>query len=227
MLALRKISPARNTADETATPEAAKTAPVRPIKFGGLPTLSEVSPEYAALVQRRDELQAEQAGLRTDLAEIGRAIGAAAPATDRAARAARVIDGDQAGLSLADLRERSGAHQRRLADLDAAIEVLDGRIRESRMAASAMIRDRIEPQHRALVRTICDRLLALHEASRAYHEFATELNDGQVAWSDLRPMFPAFLGDPGSAQSSVAIYLAEAANYGFIPAASIPAKLRR
>jgi septal ring factor EnvC (AmiA/AmiB activator) len=226
MLALRKISPAR-TADATATPEAAKTAPVRALKFGGLPTLSEVSPEYAALVARRDELQTEQAGLRTELGDISRAIAAAAPATDRAARAARVIDGDQASLSLADLQERRAAHQRRLADLDEGLEVLDGRVREARMTASAMIRDRIEPQHRALVRTICDRLLALHEASRAYHKFATELNDGTVAWSDLRPMFPAFLGDPGSAQSSVAIFLAEAANYGFIPAALIPAKLRR
>ena len=223
MLALRKINPARNTTDA----EAAKTAPVRAIKFGGLPTLSDVSPEYAALVARRDELQAEQHGHRTELAEISRAISAAAPATDRAARAARVIDGDQASLSVADLQQRRGGHQRRLADLDAALEVLDDRIREARMTASAIIRDRVEPQHRALVRTICDRLLALHDASRAYHEFVTELNDGQVAWSALRPMFPAFLGDPRSAQGVVAIYLAEAANYGFIPAASIPAKLRR
>jgi hypothetical protein len=226
-LALRGIGSARNAAGAVEPDKATAAAP-RPGAFGGLPTLAAASPEYARLVERRDELQAEQIALRTEIGDIGRALDEAAPATDRAARAARVIDGNQTGLSVADLRERLRVCHQRAADLDAALEVLTGRISEERMRASAIIRDRIDPQHKALVRTICDRLVALHEASAAYTAFANELNAGGVAWSALRAMpVTSFLGDPRSKEGAVARYLREAVEYGFISPSAIPAKLRR
>lgn len=200
------------------------------MKSSSPPTLRETSPVYATLTQQRDDLLAEQTALRVELIALAHRLdessGEGSPGQNAAAaRIASILGEPSTQLGQSD-RERYLTVSQRIADINAALEILAGRITSERMRASAIIRDQVEGEHKHLVADICAKLASLHEASAKYTEFANALNADNVAWSALEPMFPKFLSGPTDKNGNVARYLREAVLHGFISATSIPASLK-
>lgn len=131
------------------------------------------------------------------------------------------------------LAGKSVERHRQVHEIDADIAALDAAIEQLRqdtlpeiMKASAVIRDRVAPRHAELVRAMAKAMLSLRESFADYLALANELNGKGIAWSALRPMHPAWLGDPDHRYSPVACWLREAATYGFIDREEIPEGLR-
>jgi hypothetical protein len=198
-------------------------------------TLAEVSPMYRDLIAKRQQLSNELVELDGERRRLAREIDAAGyfinvdqvAAENAKAKIARVAEiiGD-APVQCTDSFKEYAQINLRFSDLQSAMEILDRKIHDERMHASAIVREKIGGEYKALVAEICDCLLRLHEASAAYHEFTTALNSDGVAWSQLRAMPAKFLGAPTSRNSNLAVYLREAATYDFIKSSVIPEKIR-
>jgi hypothetical protein len=192
------------------------------------PTLREVSPEFKRLSDKAEQLRAEDNTISAELQvllakyEVGKAT------TDRQLRVARELAGEEAGTDPlnAGTKERIAAIAERRAEIALALDLLRLPLVNARMSASAIVQQHVAPAHSQLVANICEKLIELHKAHAAYFIFADCLNSEGVAWSALHPMQAHFLGDPKSPQSAIGRYLNEAAKHGFVPAATIPAKLR-
>jgi hypothetical protein len=205
-----------------------------------IPTLREASREYAALCDRRTELQTKRDDLAKDAATLNQlAYEEATTASGqigktRADRIAKIAGGEAvqsdaaaAPASKNELYERQVAVSQQLADFNDALLLLNSKISAARLATSAIIREQIRPMHARLVADICARLIELHRANATYHQFTATCNDEQIAWSPLEPMFPRFIGGPRRAESKIADYLHSAAKNGFIDQSMIPGELRR
>ena len=110
--------------------------------------------------------------------------------------------------------------------VEAALEELRQQAIEEVLTASSTIRERVAPRHAALVADMAEHMLALHASFADYVAFTGELNGKGIAWAQLRAMHPAFCGEPSDPWSPVAMWLREAAQYGFIDREQIPEGLR-
>ncbi len=199
------------------------------------PALAEVSPMYRDLVAKRQQLSDELVELNVARRRLAREIDAlgyfvsvdqvaAENAKAKIVRVAEIIG--EAPVQCTDSFKEYAQINLRFSDIQSAIEILDRKIHAERMHASAIVREKIGGEYKALVVEICDCLLRLHEASFSYHRFTSALNADGCAWSQLRAMPAKFLGAPTSRNSNLAVYLREAATYDFIKSSVIPEKIR-
>ncbi|SUU89994.1 hypothetical protein EDC40_10358 [Aminobacter aminovorans] len=199
---------------------------------GEISRLEAVSPEYARLKAKRAKLLAEQVEIATQSAKVSNGIRGHREniirrlPTAQETRVAELLEDprpapsrDSAALDSLEVLEA------RHLDLNVALAALDRRIAAARMAASAMVRDQVEPEYRALVSAICEQLIALHGAVERYEAFTDSLNADEVAWSSLVGM-PLQFANGRDRYSPVAQYLREAAKHGFISANKVPEAIR-
>jgi len=194
-----------------------------------IPTLAAVSPEYSALLERREELTAEMQTLRGEQTTLFSKLDKSSksrPVVDQDARVAAILGDAAVERPGPTDQERYTSNLQRQADVKEALHVLTGRIMKARMAASAIICEQVEERHKKLVRNVAEKLLEVREAAAEYFEFAQTLNSDGVAWSRLHAMHPHFLGEPNDRQGDVARYLREAAKHGFISPALIPERFK-
>jgi hypothetical protein len=201
-----------------------------------LPTLASVSPKYAELRRKQTELSLEHAALRDEALALGRKHAAmkreqgrhlASAVTDQA-KAARVAEvlGEPVQLLAKGDADRLAEITDRMRMIDEAQAELRNRISDEIPRASAEIQKMVAPEHRRLIREICEALVVVHKASAAYHAFADQLNADGVWWSALGPSHPLFLGMPQDPESPVARYLREARDNDHFPASRIPEECR-
>lgn len=198
------------------------------------PTLAEVSSTYKTLVEKKAELQAELVNLGRELLSLPKKIDAdggfgVTAESISAANLARARASELLGekpVEDVNLRARYVEVNRKIGDVKTALEMLDLRLGEERMAASSVLCEKISNDHRKLVVEMCKRAVDLYEATARYDEFVGALNADGVAWSKLRPMQPQFCGAPDDRNGGLAMYLREAATYGFIGLGEIPERIR-
>lgn len=194
-----------------------------------IPNPAEVHPELRVLLKRRESLRIRINELEDEYSrESARLIEQSHAGRGRAALAASLADGVDPATAM-NKRESVpsiGAIYDELEATKAAIELLDGKIRNARGAASATIRPMIEGEHRRLVQEMAGAFMALNETWRNYRLFVDELNRRQIAWSMLGPMHPNFLGEPDSKDSVVGMWLNEAVRQRFIDRSRLPEKMR-
>lgn len=177
------------------------------------PRLREIEDRVAKLKDRLAELKREHVRSIELMREA---------ATDRIRREAGEI---LANRPTEAHRSPPDVHKDILA-VEHAIEQLRVEANDATMEASATIRERVAPRHAALVRNVADAMLTLYRAHADYIEFADNLNSRGIAWSMLYPMHVSWLGEPTDRQSNVAMWLKEAVRNKFIPADTIPERLR-
>jgi len=201
-----------------------------------MPTIASASVEYPKLLERLAQLQTTRAELSAEADALARTILNALKGDgeyhrqERQDRVAKLVAGAAielgAGPSLDHDRERQAKLACSIDEIDAALREINSQIFSERMKASATICDQIRPEHKRLIADICAALAAVQAASLAYSRFTTTCNENGIAWSQLGPMFPAFIGDPKRNDTRLANYFHRAARDGFIAKSDIPQELR-
>lgn len=197
-----------------------------------IPSIASVSPEYVALVEKRFKVLDQLNALERDISSVMERMHQAT-ATEAAllqqARVSAILD-DEAGEAAecrAVMGKRISELQDRATDLRAALAELDRRINDAKQKASQVICGMIEPQHRALVLAMVDKLRELHEAHIAYWRFTQALHSEDISWTRLGVMHPNFLGAPTDHSGRAAHYFFDAARLGFIQREDIPKEFIR
>lgn len=175
-----------------------------------VPSLADVSAEYAELVTKRAALQTRQAQAASERREVLRQI-EAAPEPAYRPGVAQLL-GEQ-GDSTSAMRERLKELTALDRDLTQAIEVLRQRIQTARTTASREACALIKPEYGRRVTALCDALKATAAARASYDELRDQLDAEDIAWGSLVPMVPNFLGDPRDGH--IQRYLKEAKEAGY------------
>lgn len=177
-----------------------------------VPALVDVSQTLTALLQQQGEFESRQKSLRQELDKSLQA-----QAREKAARISDLI----AGTPRPSHRDPSTIATE-IKDVGAAIEELGRRIVHARVEASAKIREIVAPEHKRLVREMVVAMVQLHTSFKEYQKFTDTLNAKGIAWSQLHPMMPHFVGEPDSKFSAMADWLREAAAAGFVSVRELP-----
>src|SRR5262249_48250477 len=134
--------------------------------------------------------------------------------------------GDRLPDTAIPTRERLAELQQHARALKEAVAVLEGRISQERLAASALVCDQVSEEHRRRAREISLRLLDVREAMLGYVKLVDLLNSEDIAWSHIGPAQVLALGDPHDRQSRLALYLRQMAEAGHLDATEIPEAIR-
>lgn len=126
------------------------------------------------------------------------------------------------------LRESVAEMAHRLAVLRMAIDMQRKNIEQLRAEIGKQIALELMPQHVANVRKVIDALLVLNDALEAEHNLRQECFDNDVPISSLiRPMpFPG-CGRLSQDNSRLFLYLADAAEHGFIEKRDLPESVQK
>ncbi len=157
-----------------------------------VPSLSEASPEYAALVDKRQELLTQQSALTAERNELVRKIEEAPAPTMRPGVAALL---GETSDSTTGLRTRLAEVQRTLSDIEAALEIVRQRLAVARTAASRTICLQVKSEYGRRVAAMCNALKAIAAARADYDDLRDQFEREDVSWGSLVPMVPNFLGD--------------------------------
>lgn len=157
-----------------------------------VPSLAEASPEYAALIDKQQELLTRQSALNAERRDITRKIEEAPAPAMRPGVAALL---GETSDSTTGLRTRLAEMQRTLSDIDAALEVIRQRLAVARTAASKTICTAARPEYGRRVGAVCEALKAVAIARAAYDDLRGELERQDVSWASLGPVSLGFLGD--------------------------------
>ena len=175
--------------------------------------LTELQLEVMTLEAKRQSLEAELAGS----AEAGAAsrIAAEAQALLAGASAEKAMQGD--------LRVLLGKTAHSLAVVRRAVEMQHGIVKDlASEVGSAIARDML-PQHKANVAAVVAAALDLNTALEAEAELREALYENGVMYTGhIRPMPISGFGRIADTQSRISQYLAEAIEYGFVSASSMP-----
>ncbi|MGO4832887.1 hypothetical protein AB4144_11430, partial [Rhizobiaceae sp. 2RAB30] len=187
-----------------------RTSPAEPYR---VPSLSESDETYAGLVAKKAELLDKQSAHTKERRELEKAI---ASDTSRDVRPAIAeLLGDAPGTKALNRRRLAEVHAT-LRDIEAAMVVVDQRIRDAKTAASRAVCAAVRPEYAARVKAMVDAMRTLDGAHRAYDDLRHQLEMEDVSWGSLMPMTPAFLGESNEPDRRIARFIreAEAAGYG-------------
>jgi hypothetical protein len=199
-------------------------------KTADLPTVPslESDADYAALLKRQREMEAEQAALSHERSDLISRLGTAPSGItlDRSRRVAEIL-GDDPGSVAPASRARLGEISRRQDDLRLAGDELKRRLQIARHRASQAICRDLEPRYRELVAGLAEALKTAHRANVEYRRFAQQLEDAGIAWvGTLMPMHPTIhINNNIGPSNDVGLFLREAARYGYIDPAAVPEDL--
>lgn len=157
-----------------------------------VPSLAEASPDYAALIDKRQELLTQQSALTAERNELIRKIEEAPAPAMRPGVAALL---GETSDSTTALRTRLSEVQRTLSDIDAALEVIRQRLAVARTGASKTICTAARPEYGRRVAALCEALWAVSAARAAYDDLRDEFERLDVSWGSLGPVSLGFLGD--------------------------------
>lgn len=183
-------------------------SPAEPFR---VPSLSEASTEYAALIDKQQELLTQQSSLNAERRDLLRKIEESPAPTLRPGVAALL---GETSDSTTGLRTRLGEVQRTLTDIDAALEVIRQRLAVARTGASKAICAAARPEYGRRVAAVCEALQAVATARAAYDELRDEFDRQDVSWASLGPVSLGFLGD--ARDGHVHRFLREAKEAGYV-----------
>ena len=192
-----------------------------------VPTLSEVSTVYSALLDKKVEFGRLNASLEAEANVLREGMLNWRPKADhdRKVRIGSLLGDDI--TEIVDQPTRLQEIEIQLGDIRTAKAELETRLTAARTSASKTISDGLRGVYAERVAGVARGLIAAHNAHRELLELTNELGAKDVAWTGHLPPMQAFriLGDVRDNQSFVARYLAESASLGFIKASEIPGEL--
>ena len=205
-----------------------------------VPKMTDISSEYVEIIKLEDELNEKIPRHIAEMKEIRQRHGGNAPAFATAAkyddavqtRLAKLLNGFAPTVARADPENQDAD---RYYDLvrevdyirDTALPQIAEKRRSVMQAASRVICERVEDDHRAIVREMAARLRELHEVNARYWALTSALASDGVSWGRLGPAFFRPAGHPGDPNGPIAEWFKEAARSGHISESEIPQDFRR
>ena len=167
----------------------------KPVEEFRIPSLAEASPEYAGMLQKQADLYALQSKLNGERRDIQKQIDAAGDTGPRVpARIAELL-GDEAD-SVPMLRRQAGEIRGKLADVEAALEIVRRRLTDANGPASTAVCQSVKPEYSKRVAAVAKALEALAAARADYEDLRNQFEAEDVRWTSLIPLSLGFLGDP-------------------------------
>ncbi|MFD1701718.1 hypothetical protein ACFSCV_01755 [Methylopila henanensis] len=174
-------------------PAGAANAATEPFRA---PSLDEVSPEYAALHERRLDLDEKKRSLDLERSEIMFALDNEPPKPEPTSRVAALLGDEITGVPTSGKRARLTEIGREIADVDAALRILDERISAARGGASKTLCDQVRPMIKDRLETFVAHLAAAVSAAREVERAYDELDRSGAAWvGRIAPMRAAWLAE--------------------------------
>ncbi|HEY8577596.1 MAG TPA: hypothetical protein VIL88_14815 [Devosia sp.] len=177
-----------------------------------VPSLQEVDDEYGVLLERRSALQTTHARLQAEIRQCQDELGRQ-PAPAFKPEVAELL-GEDAG-SASTLRTQIREKTAQVAHHDAALQVIEDRLRQAVGAASLKVCEQVRPEYGRRVQQVCRALLALESAYAELDTLKNDLEREDVQWTRLTPMLPTFLGPLRDPDNRIARYLREAKDAGY------------
>lgn len=194
-------------------------------------SLAEADPAYATLLEKQGELRSARSRLDAEESELLFRLSNDKPSDAPVNRRVAALLGDEVDESdpAADgLRARFTACQAERRDVDAALRVVEDRLRAARMAASKAITSEIEPEYRRRVAALGAALAAAYDAHAAVEEIPDALRRADIAFTHVFTDGRAtrVLGRPRDEHGRVAAFFQEATRAGLVDASVVPEAFR-
>lgn len=184
----------------------------KPTEAFRVPSLADADTGYAALQAKLSELRDRQGEALRESRSLEKAI-AADPARDVRPSLAELL-GDEPGAKSVN-RKRLAEVKSLLADLEAALGVVEQRLRDAKTAASRAVCAIVRPEYARRVKAMIDAATLLDAAHKEYDDLRAQFELEDVAWGSLMPMTPAFLGDSNDPDRRIAKFIREAKEAGY------------
>lgn len=170
-----------------------KTAAAEPYH---VPSLAEASPEYAALIAKRQELEQTYSKLNTEHSKLLEEITAAkAAGGQRLSPGVAALLGDEPADSITELSKQLSDVVAAMSNIEDAREVLYRRTGEARDKASKVVCDMVRQEYQHRLGVLCDAARAL-EAARQHHDELLDWLDVEDINKNYLPVIqPHFMGD--------------------------------
>lgn len=158
-----------------------------------MPSLEDSSPAYAALLEKRLELNVSRDALQAERRKLEKEI---AIDTSTALRPAIAnLLGDDEDSKSYNFKRIAEIH-RAVADIDVALEVLRERIAVERGKASRIVCDAVRPEYQKRAAVVAKALETVQAARADYEDLRNQFEAEDVAWTSLGPLTLGWLGDP-------------------------------
>jgi chromosome segregation ATPase len=167
-----------------------KTAAPKPFV---VPTMNELSTDYAQRVERFNALNSAIGTLRQEAAALSQEL-ADMPAPAMRASVAALL-GDEVVDRRAEVLARLTELRRSITDHETAIELQRTRISEARVQASRLVREGVKGEYGRRVAELLTRLQAAVEARNDLDDLVNDLERDDVSWLPLGVFRAKFLGD--------------------------------
>ncbi|MGY4428264.1 hypothetical protein ACVWWO_000741 [Bradyrhizobium sp. F1.13.1] len=177
-----------------------------------VPTLSEASPEYAGLVEKRQELSDRYRELSGERSKLSGDIEAEkAAGGQRLSPGVAALLGDSPDkLTLMSQRMREVATS--MDNIEAAQEVIRRRMDEARNGASKVVCDTVHHEYQRRLGAVCAAAKILETAREQHDALLDDIEREDVNLAYLRPVRAHFLGD--RREGKVFYFLKEAREAG-------------
>jgi chromosome segregation ATPase len=186
----------------------------KPTEAFKVPSLESASPEYAALIAKRQELQDRYSALNAERSKLRKDIEAAkAAGGQRLSTGVAALLGEDPVDSVTALSKRLREVVTTMSDVENAQEVLRRRIDEARNVASKIVCDGVSQEYQRRLGAMCDAARALEAARQDHDALLDDLEREDVRKDYLRPVVPFFLGD--RRDGKVSYFLREAKGAGY------------
>ncbi|MET4258477.1 chromosome segregation ATPase [Bradyrhizobium sp. S3.12.5] len=177
-----------------------------------IPSLAEASPEYAGLLEKRQELSDRYRDLSGERSKLSGDIEAEkAAGGQRLSPGVAALLGDAPDkLTLMSQRMREVATS--MDNIEAAQEVIRRRMDEARNGASKVVCDTVRHEYRRRLAAVCEVAKALEAAREGHDALLDDIEREDVNLAYLRPVRAHFLGD--RRDGKIGYFLKECAEAG-------------
>jgi chromosome segregation ATPase len=187
----------------------AKAAAPEPFR---VPSLVETDPEYAELIERRASLQTTHARLQAEARQLEQDL-AREPVPAFRPEVAELL-GEAAGNASA-LHQQIREKRSQIAHHEAALQVLEERIRGAENTASVKACEVVRPEYARRVQAVCRALMDVDAAHRELEDLKNAMERENIRWTRLTPLLPTFLGTLRDNQSRISRYFQEVKEAGY------------
>ncbi|SDC02539.1 hypothetical protein SAMN05216337_100154 [Bradyrhizobium brasilense] len=178
-----------------------------------VPGLAESSPEYAALIAKRQELQERYSALNAERSKLRREIEAEkSKGGQRLSSDVAKLLGDDPVDSVSALSKQLREVTTEMGNIESAQEVLRRRIDEARNNASKVVCDTVRQEYQRRLGALCNAARALEAARQDLDALLDQLDAEDIRKDYLRVITPHFMGD--RRDGKVGYFLKECAGAG-------------
>jgi hypothetical protein len=192
-----------------------------------IPSLDEVSPEYAKLTERHTQLMQRAADIDAEIRSVHSAMAErqVSHVNPQADRIAALIDGAQAPPP-ANLQDRIADLSLVRKDINDAINTLAVTLADERRKASRLIAAQFDTEHREMAVEFFGHLCAAASVHTRLEKLRLRFFRAGVDPSGLTDFARDIMGEPTSRTDTAAQILRDAIRKGYLPASSLPEEFR-